>query len=91
MNLRLRAAEDFLGNLLRYGVVLCALVTACGLTFRSDQVIRVGIMLLIALPIVRVGVTAVIFGLMRDYLYSIVSAIVLGVLAFGLILGHGLG
>ncbi len=53
-------------------------------------VIVVGLMLLIALPIARVALTVVTFGLERDWLYVGLALVVLALLISGLLLGRAL-
>ena len=47
-------------------------------------VIQLGLLLLIATPVLRVGFAIVGFGLERDWLYTGVSALVLGILMYSL-------
>jgi uncharacterized membrane protein len=51
---------------------------------RSEAMIQLGLLLLIATPIVRVALAAVGFYFERDYLYVAISLIVLTVLLFSL-------
>jgi len=53
--------------------------------FDSLGLIQFGLLLLIATPVARVALAAVGFALERDHLYTIVSLIVLLILAFSLI------
>jgi len=53
--------------------------------FSSEGLIQIGLLLLIATPVARVVMALVGFSLERDRLYTIVSLIVLLILAFGLI------
>ncbi|MGO8759006.1 MAG: DUF1634 domain-containing protein [Terracidiphilus sp.] len=53
--------------------------------FNSEGLIQFGLLLLIATPVARVIMALVGFALERDRLYTIVSLIVLLILAFGLI------
>ena len=50
----------------------------------SEAMMQLGILLLIATPIARVALAAVGFYFERDYLYVVVSLIVLSVLLFSL-------
>jgi uncharacterized membrane protein len=52
--------------------------------FNSLGVIQLGLVLLIATPIARVAMAVVGFRLERDWMYVLVSSIVLGVLLFSL-------
>jgi uncharacterized membrane protein len=52
---------------------------------RSEGLIQLGLLLLIATPVARVALAVVGFALERDRLYMIVSLIVLAILAFSLI------
>ena len=53
--------------------------------FQSLGLIQFGLLLLIATPVARVGMAVVGFALERDRLYTVVSLIVLVILAFSLI------
>ncbi len=59
------------------------------LAVRSGGIIQLGLLLLIATPIVRVAFAVVAFALQRDRVYVIVTLIVLGVLLFSLLGGGG--
>ena len=111
--------ELFIGNLLRFGVLISALVVAVGgalyllqhggqtvsyhvfhselpelrnlagisvaaLHLRSDGIMQLGLVLLIATPVARVVLAAVGFYLEGDRLYVIVSLIVLAILVFSM-------
>jgi uncharacterized membrane protein len=52
-----------------------------------NAVIVLGLLVLIATPILRVAISAVIFFLQRDRLYVAITLFVLGVLAFSFIIG----
>jgi uncharacterized membrane protein len=54
---------------------------------RSESIVQLGIVLLIATPIARVAFTLVAFLLQRDRVYVVVTLIVLALLAYGLIVG----
>jgi len=58
---------------------------AAGLDARS--IIQLGLVLLIATPILRVAFTWVAFALQRDRMYVLITSIVLAVLLYGLIYG----
>ncbi len=62
-------------------------VVAAALALRSRAIIQLGLLLLIAVPIFRVAVSVVAFLLKRDWLYSVVTMIVLAVLLFALLGG----
>lgn len=114
--------DDIIGNILRIGVVLSALVVLAGgilfimrhggelpdyrvfrgepsdlrtvpgiladaATFRARGIIQLGLLLLIATPIIRVAFTIVAFALQRDRTYIMVTLIVFAVLIFSLIGG----
>jgi uncharacterized membrane protein len=113
-----------MGNLLRTGVVLAALVVFVGgclylaqyghattdygkfhsepaslktlpgitsefIALHSKGVIQLGVLLLIATPIMRVIFAVLGFALERDLLYTTVSLVVLAVLMYSL-LGHAM-
>lgn len=50
-------------------------------------VLDVGILLLVAVPICRVGFALVAFAVKRDWLYTAVSALILAVLVWGMLRG----
>jgi uncharacterized membrane protein len=56
--------------------------------FRGSGFIQLGLLVLIATPVLRVVVSVYSFARMRDTLYVVVTLIVFGVLAFGLISGR---
>ena len=62
-------------------------VVKTALTLRSEAVIQLGILVLIAVPIFRVAVSIVAFLLKRDWLYTVVTCVVLMVLLFALLGG----
>ena len=117
------SVENFIGSLLRIGVITAACIVALGgifflsrnaavvvhygsfrgeptflehlggvftaaLSLRSEAVIQLGLLVLIAVPIFRVVVSIVAFLLKRDWLYTIVTLIVLSVLLFALLGGR---
>lgn len=51
-------------------------------------VIQLGLLLLIATPVVRVAFTLVAFALQRDHKYVFITAIVLTLLLYGLLFGR---
>jgi uncharacterized membrane protein len=54
---------------------------------RSDAVIQLGLILLIAVPLLRVAVSLVAFAAERDWLYALVTFLVLSILLFSLLSG----
>jgi uncharacterized membrane protein len=111
--------EQFLGNLLRAGVLLAAAVVVAGgviylarhagekpdrhtfvgepveltspsgivaqaLEGRGRGIIQLGLLLLIATPVVRVFFSALAFLRQRDYTYVVLTLVVLGVLLYSL-------
>jgi uncharacterized membrane protein len=115
--------DRVIGNLLRAGVLVSALVVAVGgglylrdegvkparephvfkgeptdlrrpLSIlrdawhgRSDAVIELGLLLLIATPILRVAFSVIAFAIQRDRTYVAVTLVVLGVLLYSLFSG----
>ena len=51
----------------------------------SEGIIQFGLLLLIATPVARVALAVVGFSLEKDWLYAVVSLIVLTILAFSLL------
>ncbi len=62
-------------------------VLSGALALRTEAVIQAGLLLLIAVPIFRVAVSVVAFALERDWLYVLVTALVMGILLFSLLGG----
>jgi len=58
------------------------------LDFRGQAIIQLGITLLIATPIIRVAFSAVAFLLEKDYLYTVITVIVLLIILGSMISGH---
>jgi uncharacterized membrane protein len=54
----------------------------------SRAIIQLGLLLLIATPVARVAFTLVAFALQRDRVYVLITAIVLALLLYGLVLGR---
>jgi len=53
----------------------------------AQAIVQAGVVLLIATPIARVALTMVAFAVRKDRLYALISAIVLALLAYGLLGG----
>jgi uncharacterized membrane protein len=53
-------------------------------TFRGTAIIQLGLLLLVATPVARVLFSAIAFAIERDYMYAIITLIVVGVLAYSL-------
>ena len=56
----------------------------------AGAIVSVGIIALIALPIIRVALTSVLFLIRRDFLYFGFTVVVLGTLLTGIFLGKAL-
>jgi uncharacterized membrane protein len=59
------------------------------LELRGRGLIQLGLLILIATPIVRVAFSVVAFLYQRDWTYVVVTLIVLGLLVYSLLGGHG--
>jgi uncharacterized membrane protein len=55
--------------------------------WRGQAVVAIGLLLLIATPIMRVAVSMLAFALQRDRTYTVISAVVLSVLLISFLLG----
>ena len=62
-------------------------VVKAAITLRSEAIIQLGLLVLIAVPIFRVAVSVVLFLAKRDWLYTVVTLLVLAVLLFALLGG----
>lgn len=87
---QIEKAELWISQILRWGVVLCAVVIAVGWCISSNPIIMTGLLMLIVLPIIRVFAAGVIFLKQKDYVYVGLSAFVLIVLLTSLLLGKQL-
>jgi uncharacterized membrane protein len=56
--------------------------------FRARAVIQLGVLLMIATPVLRVVFCVGAFAMERDWLYTAIGAIVLGVLMYGIFGSH---
>jgi uncharacterized membrane protein len=90
--------EGILGGLLRYGALVASGWIALGMALSlftdvlplntlSDRCLAIGIVLLIALPVLRVALMTGIFLLEKDYRFAAISGAVLGIIALGFLLG----
>lgn len=59
------------------------------LSVRGSAIIQLGVVVLLATPILRVFFSAVAFALEKDYLYVVITLIVSGIIIFGMIGGLG--
>jgi uncharacterized membrane protein len=64
--------------------------TATFATWQPDSIIAVGLILLIALPIVRVAMTVFLFLKEKDYTYLAITLFVLTVLMTGVFFGKNI-
>lgn len=87
---QIEKAELLIGHVLRFGVIICALVIAAGWILSNSHIINIGLLLLIILPIARVFAAGVIFLKQKDFIYVGFSAFVLIVLVASLLLGKQL-
>jgi Protein of unknown function (DUF1634) len=94
--------EGLLAGLLRYGALVASGWIALGIAFSmfddasplgygtvatSDRCLSIGIVLLIALPVLRVALTTAVFLFDKDYLFAAISGAVLLIIALGFVLG----
>ena len=63
-------------------------ILSAAASFHGRGIIQLGLLVLIATPVVRVAFSVVAFALERDRLYVLVTLVVLGVLIFSLAGGH---
>lgn len=66
-----------------------AAIAESALSLSGRGLIQLGLLLLIATPVVRVAFSAVAFAWQRDYTYTLLTLIVLGVLLYSLFLDEG--
>ena len=76
--------EDLIELGLKIGLALSTALLLVGLVLGLDTALRAGIVLLMLTPVARVVVVTVGLALERDWLFTLVSLFVLGVLASGI-------
>ena len=82
-----------MGTLLHYGTLLASAVIASGLALALGfaapgmRVATVGLLLIILLPVVRVGVMLMFFLRAGDYKFGAVAALVLSIILLSFFLG----
>jgi uncharacterized membrane protein len=90
--------ERILAGLLRYGAIVASGLMAVGMALSlfedvvplirfSDRCLAIGIVLLIALPVLRVALMTGVFLLEKDYRFAAISCAVLAIIALGFLLG----
>ncbi len=94
--------EAILARLLRYGAIVAGgwIVLGLGLgslgsgasaaggaAAFSDRCLAIGIVMLIALPVLRVALMMIIFAMERDYRFAAIAAAVLTIIAVGFAMG----
>ena len=97
---RLQRMESLLAGFLRYGGLLASCWIAAGMLMGmssgssheglANRCTAIGIVLLIALPVLRVALTTIVFLFERDYLFAAISGAVLAIIVLGFFLGVGL-
>lgn len=92
-------SEQIIAALLWYGTWLASAVIAAGIVLgllshieqslglRGYDVVKAGVALFILLPIARVALMLAIFLRERDYVYTVISAFVLAIIAAGIVVG----
>jgi uncharacterized membrane protein len=59
-------------------------ILTAALNLRGRGIIQLGLLMLVATPVARVAFSVVAFALERDYLYVLITIVVLSILAFSL-------
>jgi hypothetical protein len=100
--LKTERLEGMLAQLLNYGTWLSSSVTALGLALVEAEghlgdsalwgpsgttIVTSGIALLIMLPVLRLALMLVVFLREQDYMFGMITAAVLTIIAFGTVLG----
>lgn len=58
-----------------------------GLTHTGYALIKLGVVIFVLLPIIRVALMLVMFAHARDYIYTAIAALVLAIIGVGILLG----
>jgi uncharacterized membrane protein len=91
---QLHHLEERIVGILRFGVIIAGSLMAIGIVLGFLQlpiattVMSTGLVVLLLTPIFRVIATLFAYVWAKDWVYVIISAIVLGILALGAILGE---
>jgi uncharacterized membrane protein len=93
---RVEAIEVILAKLLRIGSVIAGALMAVGLVMTliapvaalGTELITIGLVVLVATPVMRVTVAMAVFVRDRDYLFALFCLVVLAALAVGMLIGH---
>ncbi|HEU4586990.1 MAG TPA: DUF1634 domain-containing protein [Gemmatimonadaceae bacterium] len=62
-------------------------IIAGAIALEPAAIIQLGIVLLIATPVARVFLTLIAFAIQRDWMYVLISAVVLALLTYSLVVG----
>jgi uncharacterized membrane protein len=62
-------------------------IIAGAIALQPAAIVQLGIVLLIATPVARVLLTLIAFAIQRDWMYVLISAIVLALLTYSLVVG----
>lgn len=93
--------EQIIAALLWYGTWLASAIIAVGMAsdallplegslnvgFSGHDIVKAGVALLILLPVARVALMLAIFLRERDFVYTAISALVLAIIAAGVVIG----
>ena len=93
--------DGIIANLLWYGTLIASAVITIGIIVGAlaqmgllpGQVqtgyalIRLGVVIFVLLPIIRVALMLVMFACARDYIYTAIAALVLAIIGAGVLLG----
>lgn len=98
--LRLIRMEKILAGLLKYGSIFASVWITIGMILGmsrggslnahdrlADQLMGIGVVLLIALPVARVGLILIIFLFERDFIFAVISGTVLLIIVTGFLAG----
>jgi uncharacterized membrane protein len=99
---RLDRMESLLVGLLRYGAIVACIWLTIGMVLStvggawparrfcvliSERCLAIGIVLLIALPVLRVALTMGVFVFEKDYVFAVISGVVLLIITVGFLVG----
>jgi uncharacterized membrane protein len=56
--------------------------------FRGQALMTLGLLILIATPVIRVAISIIAFAIQRDYTFVAITCIVLALLGFSFLMGH---
>jgi uncharacterized membrane protein len=78
--------DQIIAALLWYGTWCASALIAMGMIFGCNSCVKAGVALFIFLPVARVALMLTIFLRERDYVYTLIAALVLSIIVIGIVI-----